>query len=109
MPSKTKDVDVVSVPVAVSTGMKAKKVELEAPEDEQEKALRLHKERYSFYAKELSVWALTPAFITTALVLCLWMIVGAGWSPAEKEWARTGFMAIVSGAVGVFFGKQMGK
>jgi hypothetical protein len=34
-------------------GLDVKSVELKSPEDEQEKALRLHKERLNFYVKEM--------------------------------------------------------
>jgi hypothetical protein len=51
MPPKPKEVNVpASSPVA---GMKATKLEYQAVEDDQEKALRLHKDRLSFYVKEL--------------------------------------------------------
>jgi hypothetical protein len=61
------------------------KLELKTREDEEDKKLRLHKDRWGFYAKEVSVWILAPVFITGAWLFCLWMIIGNGWSPVEKE------------------------
>jgi hypothetical protein len=107
MPAKPKDVDVsASLPVP---GMKPTRLEYQAIEDEQEKALRLHKERYAFYAKELSVWILAPLFIVIAWSIWLWILMTGGFSSTEKDRAWTAFMAITSGAVGVYFGKQIGK
>ncbi|SRR5579883_1186891 len=98
MPSKTKDIDLPHSAPLVVPGMKAKKLEYEAIEDEQEKSLRLHKERYSFYAKELAVWILAPLFIVVAWSICLWILMSGGFSSAEKDRAWTAFMAITSGA-----------
>lgn len=107
MAGRPKEVNVpASLPV---TGMKATKIEYQAEEDEQEKALRLHKDRFSFYAKDLSVSILAPLFIAGAWFFCLWILASGGFSPVEKERAWTAFMAIVTGAVGVYFGKQIGK
>jgi hypothetical protein len=84
-------------------------LQLKTSEDEQEKDLRLHKERYSFYAKDLSVWILAPLFIVGAWFFCIGILVSTGSSAIEKERAWTAFMAITTGAIGVFFGKQIGK
>ena len=105
MPAKSKDVDVP----ATLPGMKPTRLEYQAIEDEQEKSLRLHKDRLTFCSKELSVWILAPLLITVTWLMCLVILAGNGWSAAEREWARTGLMAITSGAVGLYFGKQLGK
>ena len=105
MPAKSMDVE---VPAALP-GMKPTKLEYQAVEDEPEKSLRLHKDRLTFYSKELSVWILAPSLITATWLICLIIVFGHGWSAVEREWARTGLMAITSGAVGLYFGKQLGK
>jgi hypothetical protein len=84
-------------------------IQVKTTEDEQEKSLRLHKDRWGFYAKEVSVWILAPVFITGAWLFCVGIITGNGWSPVEKERAWIAFMSITTGAVGVFFGKQLAK
>ena len=109
MPRKPKDFDVAGTAPFPLQGMQYVKAELRAIEDEQEKALRLHKDGWGFYAKELSVWVLAPFFIAGAWLFGLWMIIGSGWSPIEKERAWTAFMSITTEAVGVFFGKQLAK
>jgi hypothetical protein len=83
--------------------------QFKTPEDDQEKALRLHKDRFSFYAKDLSVWILAPFFIVGTWCFCIGILVSGGSSAIEKERAWTAFMAITTGAIGVFFGKQIGK
>lgn len=90
-------------------GMKATKVEYAAVEDDDEKKLRLHKEKWGFYLKELATWALAPIFIVGAWIFCIVILVGNGWSPAEKDRAWTAFLSITTGAAGLYFGKQLGK
>jgi hypothetical protein len=107
MPPKPKEVNVpASSPVA---GMKATKLEYQAVEDDQEKALRLHKDRVTFYVKEVLTWGLATAFIGAAWAFSLWTLMRAGSSPAEKDRAWTIFTAITSAAAGILFGKQLGK
>jgi hypothetical protein len=84
-------------------------VQLKTPEDDQEKALRLHKDQFSFYAKDLSVWILAPLIIMGAWCFCLWILISSGFSPVEKQQAWSFFTTITAGAIGVFFGKQIGK
>jgi hypothetical protein len=110
MPPRPKQVNVPasSFPMAV-TGMKPTKLEYQALEDEQEKTLRLHKDRWTFYVKELLPWAMATIFLGAAWVFSLWIFTRADSSPAEKDWARTIFTAITSAAAGILFGKQLGK
>ena len=104
MPSKPKD---ESLPVW--SNMETAKLEFRAVEDEQEKAQRLHKERWTFYVKDILPWGASIVVLLTACVFCLWISVRDGYSPAEKDWARSILTAVISGAAGVFFGKQLGK
>jgi len=78
-------------------------------ESAQEKAQRLHKELLGFYIKDLAVWILALFSVAAAWVFCFVILAGSGWSPAEKDRAWTAFMAITTGAIGVLFGKQLGK
>ncbi len=104
--TKPKEVSVLaSSPVA---GMKATKLEYQAVEDEQEKALRLHKERINFYLKEVLPWGLAMIFISGAWAYSLWMILKNEASSAEKDRAWTIFTSITSAAAGILFGKQLG-
>jgi hypothetical protein len=107
MAPKPKEVNVPASPVVA--GMKATKLEYQAIEDEQEKALRLHKERWTLYVKELLPWGASIVVVIVACIFSLWTLTRAGYSPVEKDWARTVFTAIISAAAGVLFGKQLGK
>lgn len=94
-----------SSPVA---GMKATKLEYQAVEDDQEKALRVHKERITFYLKEVLPWGLAMIFIGGAWAYSLWMILKNGAPSAETDRAWTIFTSITSAAAGILFGKQLG-
>jgi hypothetical protein len=107
MAPKPKEISIPDAPTVA--GMKAKKVEYEAIEDEQEKELRLHKERWTFYVKELLPFGLATFFLGVAWLVSLAVLVRPSFSPAEKDWARTTFTAVTSGAAGILFGKQLGK
>jgi len=56
MPPISKKVDVSTSPLF--EGMRLSNVELKPIEDEQERALRLHKEKYSFYFKDMATYML---------------------------------------------------
>jgi hypothetical protein len=71
MAPKPKEVNVPASPVVA--GMKATKLEYQALEDDQEKALRLHKERWTFYVKELLPWAMATIFLGAAWAFSLWI------------------------------------
>lgn len=105
-PAKPKQLNVLGTQLAA--GMKVKKAELEAHEDEQEKGLRLHKERLTFYFKELVPFTATIVIIMAAAIISL-VVIMKGSSPEEKEWAKSVLTAILGGAVGMLFGKQLGK
>jgi hypothetical protein len=90
-------------------GLKLEKAEFKAPETPQERELRLLKDRWSFFAKDLLVWILALTLTALTWGVCLLIVTGNGWSPTEKDWARTGLMAITTGAAGILFGKQLGK
>lgn len=107
MPTKPREVNVLAAPIAA--GMKTKKVELEAVEDEQERVQRLHKELWSFYIKDLLPFAMAIVVIAVAAAISLIIMFRSESAPAEKDWAKTVFTAIMSGAVGMLFGKQLGK
>src|SRR5437879_6518657 len=46
--------------------------EVQPIEDEQEKALRLHKERYSFWIKDIGTYAFGIAFLIAFACYCFW-------------------------------------
>jgi hypothetical protein len=86
-------------------GLEVEKVEYKRPEDEQEKALRLHKERVSFYIKEVGTPGFAAALVVVAVICCLWFLFSPQSSATEREWARTVLMSVLTGAIGFAFGK----
>jgi hypothetical protein len=86
-------------------GLEVKTIELKRPEDEQEKALRLHKEKVSFYVKEVGALGLA-ASVVIAIVICSFVILAVSTSPAAGEWARSALMLALGGAAGFAFGTK---
>jgi hypothetical protein len=106
-PKSPKDVD---VPASLSVpGMKATKLELQAIEDEDEKKLRLRKDWVGFCIKDVAPWIFAAVIVLAVGAVSLRVIMGDGFTPVEKDWARTALSAIAGGAVGVAFGTKLGK
>src|SRR6266436_403161 len=83
------------------------KVEYKHLEDEQEKQLRLHKERVSFYVKDLGIWIFGIVFLTALGGYCLWVLASGSANPADKAWAQSTIAPILTGVAGYMFGKAM--
>ena len=86
-------------------GLEVKTIELKSPEDEQEKALRLQKERWNFFVKEMGTLAFAALLVAAAVICCLFFLFSSQSSPVEKDWARSVLMSVLTGAVGFAFGK----
>jgi hypothetical protein len=103
MPSTSKKADVSkSFPIG---DLVVKSIEFKLPEDEQEKALRLHKERWTFYVKDLATLGFSALLVIVAMICCLVFLFDPKASAAEKGLAGSIFMSIVTGAIGFAFGK----
>jgi hypothetical protein len=98
-----KKVDVSTVPSIKD--LEVKSIELKPPEDEQEKALRLHKERISFYIKDVVIWIFGVVCLVVIGGYCLWVLTSSSSAPAEKDWARSAVTSILAGIIGYVFGK----
>ncbi len=85
--------------------MQIKNIEFEPIEDEQERALRLHKERMGFYFKELGSWLVGFVFVLAIGLFCFWVLVRVDSPPSEKDRAWSALSAILGGIVGFLFGK----
>ena len=105
MPRKPRDVDVPSAAPFAPRGMQYVSAELRPIEDKQEKALRLHKERVTFYVKEIGTWLLGFFFLIAIGFFCFLVLMRNNSPSAEKDWARSGLTAILGGIVGFLFGK----
>jgi hypothetical protein len=104
MPSAPKKTDVSKFLPAME-GLEVEKLEYKRPEDEQEKALRLHKERVGFYVKEVVTPGFAAALVIVAVICCLVFLFGPQSSAAEKQWAGTVLMSVLTGALGYAFGR----
>jgi hypothetical protein len=103
MPSAPKKVDVPkSIPLE---GMQVSSVEFKPIEDQHEKALRLHKERVSFYVKEIATLIFAVVLVIVVVSYSFMIFASPQASASEKEWARSALMLALGGAVGFAFGK----
>jgi len=106
MPSEPKEADVSNALPGLQE-LQLKTIEYQRPEDEQDKALRLHKERLSFYFKDLGALGFSALLVIVAMICCLVFLFNPKASVAEKGLAGSLFTSIVTGAIGFAFGKSM--
>ena len=104
MPSAPKKVD-ISKAIPGLESLPLEKVEYKRLEDEQEKALRLEKERVSFYVKDVVIWIFGFVFLMAIGGYCLWVLTSSSSTPADKDWARSAVASITGGIIGFVFGK----
>jgi len=104
VPSEPKQAD-VSKAIPGLEDLPLEKVEYKRPEDEQDKALRIEKERVGFYFKELGTLVFAAILVIVVVICCLVFLFNSQSAPAEKDWARSVLMAVLTGAVGFAFGK----
>ena len=74
-------------------------------EDKQEKALRLFKERLTFYVKDIGPWLVLEFLMLGIGLTCFWVLVRVDSAPAEKDRAWSVLTTILCGIVGFLFGK----
>jgi hypothetical protein len=103
MPSQPRKTN-IDAPVSVS-GMKIRSIEFEPIEDEQERVLRLHKERLGFYFKEIGSWLVGFAFVFAIGLYRFHVLLRVDSPPPDKERAWSALSAILGGIVGFLFGK----
>src|SRR4051812_9892028 len=83
------------------------KAEYKRPEDEQDKKLRLHKERVSFYVKDVGAWIFGFLFLATLSYYCFWVLFGSSSVPADKEFAKSIVAPILTALLGFMVGKAL--
>jgi hypothetical protein len=96
----------VDIPAEAFDGMKVSKFEMEQVESEDEKALRLLKERLSFYWKGLGALGFAAMLVLATAVFCFVVLWNTQPNAPERQWAQTVLSAIVTGSVGYAFGKN---
>lgn len=82
------------------------KVEYQRTEDDEERALRLHKERLTFYFKDLGTYVFGFLFLAAIAVYCFWVLLDKSTSPEERRYAWAAISAVMGGIVGVVFGRS---
>jgi len=96
----------VDLPDAAFDGMKVSRLEMVQIEGEDEKALRLWKEKWSFVWKDLGALGFAATLVLATAILCLVVLCTAEATAPSRLWAQTILSAIVTGAVGYAFGKN---
>ncbi|MHB1560302.1 MAG: hypothetical protein ACYC61_22860 [Isosphaeraceae bacterium] len=97
----------VSVPSSISVqGMRVSGIELKPNEDKDEKALRLHKERLTFYFKDIGTYVFGFIFLAAIAVYCFWVLLDKSTSAEERRYAWAAISAVMGGIVGVVFGRS---
>jgi hypothetical protein len=104
MPRKPKDIEVP--PSLHVPGMRAVNLELKPVEDEQEKELRLHKERYNFWIKEVGTYAFGIAFLVAIACYCFWALFDRSTTLEERRYVWSAVSAVMGAIVGTFFGRS---
>ncbi len=101
MPRAPKDFPVPRFP-----GMDVNEINYRKTEDEQEKALRLHKEKLLFYFKELPAYVFGFAFLGVSAFYCYWVLFTPSTSPEERRYAWSALSAVLGGIVGIVYGRS---
>jgi hypothetical protein len=101
-----KKVKELPVPAFQLPGMKYAELRLTPVEDEHEQALRLHKERLSFWVKDIGTYVFAALVLLCIAILCFWKLTDKSTTPEELRYAWAAISAIMGGIVGTVFGKS---
>jgi hypothetical protein len=82
-------------------------VHFRTPEDPDEKALRIHKDKISFYFKEVIPYTLGAVFLCIIAAYCTLDMFQPSWPKDDRAWAQTTFTSITTGIIGLIFGKSL--
>lgn len=77
-----------------------------AIEDDDERDLRLHKERLAFYFKDIGTYVFGFIFLAAIAVYCFWVLLDKSTSAEERRYAWAAISAVMGGIVGVVFGRS---
>ncbi len=88
-------------------GMEATKVETSRIEKEDERALRLHKERLSFYIKDLAVYVMGFALVIALVGYSFGILFQKTSSKEDRQFAMAILASAASAIFGIVFGKSL--
>jgi hypothetical protein len=74
-------------------------------EDSEEKRVRLLKERWNFFVKEIGPYVVAGLLVLAISAYCFVVLGHSASQPEDKQWAKGTLSAIAVGVGGVIFGK----
>jgi hypothetical protein len=80
-------------------------LEFQPIEDDQDRALRLHKELISFYVKDVGTLLLGFFFVIIIGICCFSILIREEPAPTDKSRAWSALSVILGGTVGFLLGK----
>ena len=101
MPRSSKDI-VIPQPA----GLDLDKLEFKRSEDEREKALRLHKEKLTFYFRDLLAYTFGFMFLGVASFYCYWVLFTPSTTPEERRYAWSALSGVMGAIVGIVYGRS---
>lgn len=81
-------------------------VTLKRREDKQEKALRLHKEKLTFYFRDLLAYVFGFAFLAVASFYCYWVLSTPSTTLEERRYAWSALSGVMGAIVGIVYGRS---
>lgn len=107
MPSSSRKFDIADLfirdNVSLSGGLEFKDVE--AADERRSRLRREEAEASHRRRREMIILVAVVVVVGVAVALCLWVILGPGYSVENMKWATTMLTSIVSAAVGYATGK----
>ena len=80
-------------------------VKITSPEDVDEKRVRLLKDQWNFFVKEIGPYVVAALLVLAISVYCFIVLANSSSQIEDKQWARATLSAVAVGVVGVIFGK----
>jgi hypothetical protein len=87
-------------------GSKVKKIEVEAPEDPEDKEFRLRKEFWTWVLKDLAAYAASLLFVLIISLYCFSVVARHGVASPEAKLVLPMITTLFGGVVGVVVGRS---
>jgi hypothetical protein len=92
---------------SVSKGLIIEEVKLKAPEDPDDKKLRLRKEYWTFLVKDLGAYVVSFLFVLIIGIYCLIVVCRYGVSSPEAKVVWPIITTLFGGVLGLIVGRSM--